>query len=205
MPTVPDLDAWSGDLVRRFLAGERDSIDALVAQFRPVVIRAARRHLRGDHDVEDVLQETWMAFVAHASDIREPERVVGWLRATATNVARRIALRNARMDVIDHTTLDWPIPSFEEELTIVATRQTQRTAVEEATQQLPAESRRLVDLLADEQELSYAAIGTLTQRPVGSIGPSRARLLDKIRRHPLVRDLIRAETADAGRHAALAS
>jgi RNA polymerase sigma factor (sigma-70 family) len=196
MPNVSDIDAWSGELVRRFRAGDPRSVDALVALFRPVVVRAARRHVRTNHDVEDVVQETWMAFVAHASDIREPERVVGWLRSTATNVARRQASRHARTEAVDHTTMDCSTPSFEEDVATLASDRARRHAVTTAVQQLSSIDRELVRLLTDERGLSYGTIGGLVRRPVGSIGPSRARLIDKIRRDPVVRDLIHDEATD---------
>ena len=50
-------------------------------------------------------------------------------------------------------------------------------------------------LLIDERGLTYAAIGDLVDRPIGSIGPSRARVIDKIRRHPVVRALVDADRA----------
>ena len=45
MSNVAELDSWSGDLVRRYCAGDATSIDALMTRFRPVVAGAARRHV----------------------------------------------------------------------------------------------------------------------------------------------------------------
>ena len=81
------------------LMGNHDKRESF-ARFFPGVPRdeagAARRHVYSAHDIDDVVQETWLAFVTKAPQIREPERVVGWLRTTATNLARRAAMRNAR-------------------------------------------------------------------------------------------------------------
>jgi len=190
MSDATNIDMWSGELVRRFCAGDRSSVDELMAMFRPVVARAARRYVHSDHDVDDVIQETWMAFVAHAGAIREPERVVGWLRATATNVARRLATRNARVDLVGPEALEGARPSFEDEFATLAETESWRRAFELAVEQLSRSDQDLVRLLIDERGLSYAAIGDLVARPIGSIGPSRARVIDKIRRHPVVRALV---------------
>jgi hypothetical protein len=45
--------------------------------------------------------------------------------------------------------------------------------------------------------MPYAKISTKLGIPVGSIGPSRRRCLDKIRRHPAITALINAETGIA--------
>src|SRR6478735_1885365 len=134
MPNVAEVDSWSGDLVRRYCAGDPTSIDALMARFRPVVAGAARRHVYSAYDVEDVVQETWLTFVTKAPQIREPERVVGWLRTTAINLARRLAMRNARTELVDETAMEQAQPSFEDEVTTRATEQSQRVAFEEAVE-----------------------------------------------------------------------
>jgi RNA polymerase sigma factor (sigma-70 family) len=196
MPNVAELDTWSGDLVRRYCAGDPTSIEALMARFRPVVAGAARRHVYSAYDVDDVVQETWLTFVTKAPQIREPERVVGWLRTTATNLARRLAMRNARTDLVDDTMMEQALPSFEDEVTTIAVDRTRRDAFEEALEQLSCPDRNLVSLLIDERGLSYGTIGGLLERPIGSIGPSRARVVDKIRRQAVVKALIEADDLD---------
>jgi RNA polymerase sigma factor (sigma-70 family) len=198
MPNATELDAWSGDLVRRFCGGDVTSIDALMTRFRPVLVGAARRHVYASQDVEDVVQETWLAFVTKAAQIREPERVVGWLRTTATNVARRLAMRNARTELVDDAMIERVLPSFEDDVTTLAVDRTRRDAFEEAVEQLSDPDQHLVSLLIDERGLSYGAIGGLLERPIGSIGPSRSRVVDKIRRQPIVKALLEADSADCG-------
>jgi DNA-directed RNA polymerase specialized sigma24 family protein len=65
-------------------------------------------------------------------------------------------------------------------------------ALREALAHLPGESQRLMTLLAADPPLPYAEISARLGIPVGSIGPSRARALDKIRRYPAVAALIDA-------------
>ena len=197
MPNVAELDTWSGDLVRRYCDGDTTSINDLMTRFRPVVVCAARRHVYSVYDIDDVVQETWMAFVAHAPDIREPERVVGWLRTTATNVARRLATRNARTDLVDDSEIDRASPSFEDDLTARAVTCSRREAFDDAVDRLSPSDQDLVRLLIDERGLSYGTIGELLARPIGSIGPSRARLLGKLRRHAAVKALLEADAVTA--------
>jgi hypothetical protein len=49
-------------------------------------------------------------------------------------------------------------------------------------------------MLAADPPLPYAEISVRLGIPVGSIGPTRRRCLDKLRRHPAIAALISAET-----------
>jgi DNA-directed RNA polymerase specialized sigma24 family protein len=65
-------------------------------------------------------------------------------------------------------------------------------ALREAFAHLPADGQRLMTLLTADPPVPYAEISSRLGIPVGSIGPNRARCLDKIRRHPAVAALIDA-------------
>jgi DNA-directed RNA polymerase specialized sigma24 family protein len=55
-------------------------------------------------------------------------------------------------------------------------------ALRVAFAQLPARCRRLLSMLLSDPPLSYAEISAIVPIPVGSIGPQRARCLDRLRR-----------------------
>ena len=63
-------------------------------------------------------------------------------------------------------------------------------ALREAYSHLPTECQRLVAMLTADPPVSYAEISATLAIPVGSIGPTRSRCLDKIRRYPAVAALI---------------
>ena len=48
------------------------------------------------------------------------------------NVGRRLAVRNARLDLVDHNTIDEPVPSFEDEVATLAVDESRRRAFEQA-------------------------------------------------------------------------
>ena len=57
-----------------------------------------------------------------------------------------------------------------------------RFEIQQAMQQLSPECRKLLELLFSEQdEVSYAAVAEEMNTPVGSIGPRRARCLERLR------------------------
>jgi len=65
-------------------------------------------------------------------------------------------------------------------------------AVREAVTHLPREGQALIAMLIADPPLPYAEISAKLGLPIGSIGPTRSRYLDKIRRYPAIAALIDA-------------
>jgi RNA polymerase sigma factor (sigma-70 family) len=167
------------ELVRAFTAGDRAALDALVRRFHKVPIAAARRYLRSFAEVEDVAQETWLRFTLHAGRLRHPERLAGWLWATAANEALRRAKAAARTVSVDR--FDDLAAVADEDPLLPERRRAVRIAVRT---RLSAPEQRLWALLAHEDGLDYATIARTCERPVGAIGPTRARIVGKLRADP---------------------
>jgi DNA-directed RNA polymerase specialized sigma24 family protein len=72
-------------------------------------------------------------------------------------------------------------------------RRTAATRLREALTHLPPRCQQLMALLLQDPPLPYAQISARLGIPTGSIGPSRARCLNKLRRHPAIAALINTE------------
>ena len=70
-------------------------------------------------------------------------------------------------------------------------RQTTNDSVNGALKRLREADRRLMEMLMDTDRPDYASISRRTERPLGSIGPTRQRILSRLRRD------LRQETATA--------
>jgi DNA-directed RNA polymerase specialized sigma24 family protein len=70
-------------------------------------------------------------------------------------------------------------------------------ALGEALLDLPQDCQRLIALLAADPPVPYTQISARLGIPVGGIGPTRRRCLDKLRQHPAIAALITAETQAA--------
>jgi len=66
--------------------------------------------------------------------------------------------------------------------------------VREAFTDLPGAWQQLVTQLTMDPPPPYAEVSARLGIPVGSIGPTRRRYLDRMRRHPAVAALIDAES-----------
>jgi RNA polymerase sigma factor (sigma-70 family) len=187
------------DLVTRARNGDKQAWDALVERYAPLIWSICRRHRLDHADAADVGQSVWLRLVDQLAAIRDPAALPGWLATTTQRECCRV-LRAGRQphaggQVLDaENTPDGQTGMAEQEL-LVAER---NTALREAFAHLPPCCQRLIGMLIGDPSVPYAEISTTLGIPVGSIGPTRGRCLDKLRRHPAIAALINAETASTG-------
>lgn len=179
-----------GRLLHAAADGDHAAWNELVARYNRLVWSIARGVLRNRDDACDVVQTTWLLLAEHLGSLREPERLGGWLATTA----RREALRTLRVAARQ-------VPSSETELlgdaagdarlevhVLTAERD---EALWRSFSGLPPNCQALLRLLVAEPPLSYGDISRTLEMPIGSIGPTRARCLEKLR--------VRAEAAGISR------
>lgn len=70
-------------------AGDRRALDALVAEYLPLVYSIVGRAVSVDVDVDDVVQETMIRVVRGIGGLRDPESFRSWLVAIAVNQIRK--------------------------------------------------------------------------------------------------------------------
>jgi RNA polymerase sigma factor (sigma-70 family) len=185
----------ASDLVTSARNGETEAWDAIVERYAPLIWSVCRRHGLGSADTEDVGQAVWLYLVGQLGNLHEPAALPGWLATTARRECLRILRAGkplAAGHVLDAETLpDNQAGAMEQEL-LAAER---HAALLEAFGDLPPCGQRLIALLLEDPPVPYAEISVRLGIPVGSIGPNRRRYLDKMRRHPAIVALIKAETA----------
>jgi RNA polymerase sigma factor (sigma-70 family) len=188
----------AADLVARARNGDKQAWDALVERYAPLIWSICRRHGLGDADAEDVGQNVWLMLADQLETLRVPAALPGWLATTTRRKCGRIVRAAPRAREIGHledthAIADDHAPTAEEEL-LTAER---HAALREALTHLPPCCQQLITLLARDPPASYAQISTMLGIPAGSIGPNRARCLDKLRRHPAIAALINPDAGTA--------
>jgi RNA polymerase sigma factor (sigma-70 family) len=177
-----------GLLVARAAAGDAAAWNALVDQFGGLVWATTRAHRLTAADAADVFQITWMRLVEHLDRIRDPARLGGWLATTARRESLKAIRRSAR-DVPHSDELpDLLSEAQHPDEPLIA--QQDAIAVQAALEQLAPRDRALLRLLAAEPPASYQEISAALGMPIGSIGPTRARAIARIRSHGAVRALL---------------
>jgi RNA polymerase sigma factor (sigma-70 family) len=187
-------DLAVSDLVTRARDGDQRAWDALVEQHAPLIWSICRRYRLGGADAEDAAQAVWLRLVGQLDKIRDPAAIAGWLATTTRRECCKV-LRAAR-----RPQAAWPEPDAEaipdqqartaEHELLAAER---HAALRAALAQLTPRDQQLIAVLAADPPLPYAEISARLGIPVGSIGPTRGRCLDKLRRHPAIAALIDAE------------
>ena len=186
------------DLVTRATNGDQQAWDVLVERYAPLVWSICHRHQLGNADTDDVGQSVWLQLTAQLDKVRDPAALPGWLATTTRRECSRV-LRTARGSqaagyVLDAGTIPGEQTGMAEHELLVAER---HAALRDAVTRLPPCCQRLIAMLTDDPPVPYAQISAKLGIPVGSIGPSRARCLDKLRRDPAIAALINPEAASA--------
>jgi RNA polymerase sigma factor (sigma-70 family) len=183
-PDKRDLDSRTvdghRDLLTRVVEGDQDAWDTVVRQYAGLVWSVARSFRLGAAATDDVVQTVWLRFAEHCGRIRQPERLASWLATTTRNEALRVIRGNTRLTPTASVTEGAELTASTIE-DLVTDDETLR-AVLAAFAQLPEEDQQLLRLLCTVPPLDYQTIAELLGRPIGSIGPTRARCLDRLRR-----------------------
>ena len=180
------------DLVTAARNGDKRAWDGLVERYAPLIWSVCRRYRLADADAEDVGQAVWLHLVEHLDNLRTPDALPGWLATTTRRECSRVLRAPCTLPAdgrVLENMYDEQAVTAEHEL-LTAER---HAALREAFARLPLGRQRLLALLIADPPLSYTEISARLGIPVGSIGPSRRRCLDRLRRHPAIAALIDAE------------
>lgn len=176
------LERTTSELVAGARAGDEVSWSGIVDRFERLVWSVARSFRYDASTTADIVQTVWLRLAERLEQVREPERLGSWLATTCRNEAVSSG-RRSRRELVDG-----------EVLTRIETRDVQQAdagepVLEAATRDellrafslLPESCQQLLRLSCAQPPLDYRTIAELVGRPVGSIGPSRQRCLERLR------------------------
>ncbi len=169
-------------LVEKAREGDGGAWAELVARFGGMIAATGRRYRLPPADVAELQQTTWLRLVENLHRIEQPERVGGWLATTARReslqLLRRAAKYRSGADQMLANMPDRHLP--EPDARPIA--EERETVLRAAWDQLKPRCQELLALLITDDPLGYKDLSKLLQMPVGSIGPTRARCLEHLRR-----------------------
>ena len=145
-----------------------------------MVWSVARSFGLDDATAKDVTQTVWLKLIENLDRIEDPERLPGWLATTTRRESMKASKLRARM-IPSEFEYDVEDPATPVEVLLIESEERREVIV--AFRDLDEMCRQLLRLLTAEPALSYEEISSLTDRPVGSIGPTRARCLDRLRKN----------------------
>jgi RNA polymerase sigma factor (sigma-70 family) len=176
----PSDAARNGTILRAACAGDKTAWDEIVHRYEGAVRAAVAGYRLTAADAADAIQNTWLRLLEHATAIRDPEKLGGWLTTTARRECLAL-IRRKRIELLFATIdTDQPCPEPTPE-TMVITAETRRH-VRLTTNALSGRPRALIDALYYHPCGSYAEVARDIGIPIGSIGPTRLRTLRCLRR-----------------------
>ncbi|HZR47935.1 MAG TPA: sigma-70 family RNA polymerase sigma factor [Streptosporangiaceae bacterium] len=173
------MGTTNSELVAGATAGDQRAWDALVERYTSLLWAIARSYRLPPSDAADVVQTTWLRLVEHLERIADPDRLPGWLATTARRECLRL-LRRADREVYSASGVrdapdDGPAPD-------AALLAGERDAILWAAfARLDDFCQRLLRVLSADPPPSYAVVSVALDMKIGSIGPTRARCLAKLR------------------------
>jgi RNA polymerase sigma factor (sigma-70 family) len=172
-------------LVARVADGDQEAWNELIERYSPLVWSICLRYRLGREDIDDVGQSVWLQLVEHIGRLREAAALPGWLATTTRHECLRVLRAARRHDLSGLPAEDRmsqePSASMIEEEILEAER---NAALRLAFAGLSPGCQDLLSMLMSDPPPGYARISATLGLPVGSIGPTRARCLDRLRRSP---------------------
>jgi RNA polymerase sigma factor (sigma-70 family) len=178
-----------GELIALCLNGKQAAWEALVSRYQRLIYSIALKSRLSADDASDIFQSVCLKLFEKLATLREHDKISSWLITTTTRECWRVSAQSRRetrtLNVDDESESDSlsQIPAVEpladEQHEMLERQQAVRNAIETLSERC----RELLMLLFYErEESSYAEIARRMAMPVPSVGPTRARCLEKLKR-----------------------
>lgn len=171
-------------LLERCKRGDEAAWSKMVERFSNLVYSVPARMKLGADDCADVFQATFLALNRGMDRIENAVALPKWLAVTASREALRLKRTSKNYTTsADFESLDLEAMVEDEEAgaEAMAFKSVEAEVVRSAVSKLPTKCRTLIEALFLEGDVPYAEVSERTGVPIGGIGPTRARCLDKLR------------------------
>jgi len=168
------------DLVSLCLMGDSQAWEALIVRYRRLIYSIPVRFSFSPADASDVFQAVCLKLIEHLHELKDDTKVSAWLITTTTRQCIHLRSQKFREAGSDEDVEEPPDPA--ETLETIRVQVEEQLVVRDSVEQLPDRCRQLIELLYfDTRSPSYEDVSQMLGMPVPSIGPTRARCLDKLR------------------------
>ncbi len=177
-----------GILVSAAAAGDARATEALIQRFSGLVWSIAWSYHLSGADAADVSQVVWLRLVENLGRIREPGSVGAWLASVTRHECLRL-LRRCEREITTADEVDLDDCSRDDEIDRGLLSHERDAAIRQAFDCLPPRWRNLLEVLMDAPLATYEEVAEAVGMPIGSIGPTRQRCLERLRSAPALLEL----------------
>ncbi len=171
--------ATDDELIEGCRSASPEAWEEVYRRYHRLVRSIATAHGLSGHDAEEVVQITFMVLHSSAQRLRPDSRLAPWLSTVARRHSWRVREKRRR----EEPSIAAADAASDDDTSEGALRAADNEALRSAFVQLPAQCRCLLEALYFRgEDLSYAEVAAELDLPIGSIGPTRARCLERLRR-----------------------
>lgn len=188
-------------IVGRCRIGDQRAWSQLIDHFQGLVFSSIRRCRLPEDDAAEVFHSTFVALFQHLDRIDEPKAIGRWLVTTAMRdaIRRFHSIKKQATDAMSQfgEGAGFDLPS-EENLEDEVVQREEAHAARLALAKIDTRCQELLRALYSEEESSYQEITARLGITMGSIGPTRARCIEKLRK-VLKQDGFFEDVSESGR------
>lgn len=179
---MPSTDS---DLIQACRAGDTDAWERLVDEYERLVYSIALNQGATTEDAADVTQITFTILMQSLDDLRDDSNLAAWLGTVARRHTWRLLKRRRREPTGADADIAGDPPAGEPaQANVAVARWEQIEWIEYGLKLLDERCRQLLlALYFDPDEPSYKEVADRLNIAVGSVGPTRGRCLERMRRH----------------------
>jgi RNA polymerase sigma factor (sigma-70 family) len=177
----PTGQATDNELVSRCLAGDNDAWTALLARYERLIYGIALNQGLNEGRAADVFQNVALILLQQLEQVRDIDRLAGWLATTTRREAWK-EIRRSSVIAPDSELLLEQMPDDRRAVQEVVAQWEAFEALQAALDEVGGRCETLLRrLYLSEPEKQYQEVAAELGIPMGSIGPTRARCLQKLR------------------------
>ncbi|WP_433266183.1 RNA polymerase sigma factor [Actinosynnema sp. CS-041913] len=171
-------DQDNAELLAKAHDGDQEAWREIVRRHLRLVWAVARSHRLSPEDAADVHQAVWLILAENLTRIRRPDRLSAWL----TTTARRESLAVLRLRGREEPTDLWEPADTSPNPEDLALGNDTDSRLWRAYTTLTDRCRKILHLIAFAPELSFRQMAEAVGIPPNSLGPTRGRCLEVLRR-----------------------
>jgi RNA polymerase sigma factor (sigma-70 family) len=168
------------ELVGLCLNGDARAWETLIQRYRRLIYSIPVKFNFPSADASDVFQAVCLKLIEHLHELKDETKVSAWLITTTTRQCIHVRSQRIRESSGDEEFEEPAAAGINVEDIQIQTQEQQ--SIRDAVEEMPDRCRKLLELLYfDMKNPSYDDISRQMNMPVPSIGPTRARCLEKLR------------------------
>jgi RNA polymerase sigma factor (sigma-70 family) len=172
-------------------AGDGRATEALIQRYGGLVWSIAWNYRLSGADAADVSQVVWLRLVENIGRIRQPDSLGAWLASVTRHECLRL-LRRSEREVTTGDEIGVDGCSNDDDVDYALLSDERQAALRSAFTCLPPRWRTLLEVLMDAPSASYEEVAEAVGMPIGSIGPTRQRCMERLREAPALIELAAA-------------